>query len=124
MSAVLGTFVSAVESADTIQLGDPVRETLEIGGRKAADFFICYDPRPGRFQSKRVVKGRAPPSMFARSLRSGFLPLMAVLAAFTANAATTTIKIAVDTDNNSSTGCSVTTGAGTFSGAEQLWTTT
>jgi hypothetical protein len=40
MSAVLGTFANAVESADTIQLGDPVRETLEVGGRKAADFFI------------------------------------------------------------------------------------
>src|SRR4029077_17087664 len=62
--------------------------------------------------------------MFAHSLRSAFIPLMDVLAAFSAGAATTTIKIAIDTDNNSSTGCSVAVGGATFSGAEQLWITT
>src|SRR6266480_4086913 len=58
------------------------------------------------------------------SFRRSLLPLILVFAAYSAAAATNQIKTAIDTDNNASTGCSVSSALGTFSGAEQLLITT
>ena len=60
--------------------------------------------------------------------RSALLQSVAALAIFalplSARAATTDIKVLLDTDNNPATGCNVTTAVGTFMGVEQVLTTT
>src|ERR1051326_3598167 len=56
--------------------------------------------------------------------RAALSLLVVALSAVSVAAATNQIKVAIDTDNNSSTGCSVVTAAGTFSGAEQILITT
>jgi VCBS repeat-containing protein len=52
------------------------------------------------------------------------LLVLSLFAAASAYSATTEFRVLLDTDNNAATGCTVTTPAGTFAGAEQVLITT
>jgi large repetitive protein len=55
--------------------------------------------------------------------RSVLASLVTLLVAFSAQAITYEVKVALDTDRNASTGCTLTTSAGSFTGVEQVLVT-
>ncbi|MEO8344112.1 MAG: RHS repeat-associated core domain-containing protein [Betaproteobacteria bacterium] len=58
------------------------------------------------------------------SLAAGFLGILSLTFAACALAATTTVSVALDTDNDPGTGCSINTSSGTLTGFEQILDTT